>query len=66
MLRTADFDSIRYRAYSDLQNLDSGDDIPVTPEFWETLRSKLAARRAKKRSPDVIQVTILPAPEKRC
>jgi antitoxin ParD1/3/4 len=32
-----------------LEGLDSGDDIPVTPEFWETLRGKLAARRARKK-----------------
>ena len=31
-----------------LEGLDSGDDIPVNPEFWKTLRSKLAARRAQR------------------
>lgn len=33
-----------------LEGLDSGEDIPVTPEFWETLRGKLAARRAKRKN----------------
>lgn len=31
-----------------LDGLDSGEDIPVTPEFWENLRRDLMARRAKK------------------
>jgi len=32
------------------EGLNSGDDIPITPEFWETLRSELNTRRAKKKS----------------
>lgn len=31
-----------------VEGLDSGDDISVNPEFWETLREKLAARRARR------------------
>lgn len=31
-----------------VEGLDSGDDISVNPEFWETLRGKLAARRARR------------------
>jgi antitoxin ParD1/3/4 len=34
-----------------LEGLESGgDDIPATPEFWETLRGKLASRREKRRT----------------
>lgn len=33
-----------------LEGLESGADIPATPEFWDTLRGKLAARRAGKHS----------------
>jgi antitoxin ParD1/3/4 len=32
-----------------LEGIDSGEDIPVTPEFWENLRRDLMARRAKKK-----------------
>jgi antitoxin ParD1/3/4 len=31
-----------------VEGLDSGDDISVNPEFWETLRGKLAALRARR------------------
>jgi antitoxin ParD1/3/4 len=33
-----------------LDGLNSGEDIPVTPEFWEKLRTDLSVRRAKKKS----------------
>ncbi|HEX4134103.1 MAG TPA: type II toxin-antitoxin system ParD family antitoxin [Bryobacteraceae bacterium] len=33
-----------------LDGLNSGEDIPLTPEFWEKLRTDLSARRAKKKS----------------
>ena len=33
-----------------LDGLNSGEDIPITPEFWEKLRTDLSARRAKKKS----------------
>jgi antitoxin ParD1/3/4 len=33
-----------------LEGLESGGDIPVTPEFWENLRRDLMARRAKKQT----------------
>ena len=33
-----------------LESLDSGENIPVTPEFWETLRGKLDARRSKRKT----------------
>jgi antitoxin ParD1/3/4 len=32
-----------------LEGLDSGEDIPITSEFWENLRRDLMARRAKKK-----------------
>lgn len=32
-----------------LEGLNSGDDIAITPEFWERLRADLNARRAKKK-----------------
>lgn len=32
-----------------LEGLDSGEEITVTPEFWETLRGKVVARRAKRK-----------------
>jgi hypothetical protein len=31
-----------------LEGLDSGAEISVTPEFWDTLRGKLIARRSKR------------------
>jgi antitoxin ParD1/3/4 len=33
-----------------LDGLNSGEDIPITPEFWGKLRADLSARRAKKKS----------------
>ena len=33
-----------------LEGLNSGDAVPITPEFWGKLRSDLNARRAKKKS----------------
>lgn len=31
-----------------LEGLESGEETPVTPEFWQTFRGKLAARRAQR------------------
>ncbi len=31
-----------------LEGLESGDPVPVTPEYWDKLRHDLAVRRAKK------------------
>ena len=33
-----------------LEGLESGDPVPVTPEYWDKLRQELAARRAGRES----------------